>query len=102
MKSRNRSSSRNTCCHPNLLLKTFGINSGCSLRLKKTSFCENPQDKTGRELGGDSFEIITSPDANLAEGQTRIVAAGVNGQRRLVTKVSMVNDQEVREVIEDQ
>ena len=48
------------------------------------------------------FEIITSPDANLVEGQTRIVAAGVNGQRRLVTKVSMVNDQEVREVIEDQ
>ena len=48
------------------------------------------------------FETVTSPDANLAEGETRIVAAGVNGQRRLVTKVSMVNGQEVREVIEDQ
>ena len=48
------------------------------------------------------FETVTSPDANLAEGQTRIVTAGVNGQRRLVTKVSMVNGQEVREVIEDQ
>ena len=48
------------------------------------------------------FETVTSPDANLAEGQTRIVTAGVNGQRRIVTKVSMVNGQEVREVIEDQ
>ena len=48
------------------------------------------------------FETVTSPDVNLAEGQTRIVTAGVNGQRRLVTKVSMVNGQEVREVIEDQ
>lgn len=48
------------------------------------------------------FETVTSPDANLAEGQTRIVTAGVNGQRRLVTKVSMVNGQEVREVIQDQ
>jgi len=48
------------------------------------------------------FETVTSPDANLAEGQTRIVTAGVKGQRRLVTKVSMVNGQEVREVIEDQ
>ena len=43
-----------------------------------------------------------APDINLAEGQTRIVTAGVNGQRRIVTKVSMVNGQEVREVIEDQ
>ena len=48
------------------------------------------------------FETVTSPDANLAEGQTRIVTAGVNGQRRLVTKVSMVDGQEVREVVEDQ
>ena len=48
------------------------------------------------------FETITSPDANLAEGQTHIVTAGVKGQRRLVSKVSMVNGQEVREVIEDQ
>ena len=48
------------------------------------------------------FETVTSPDANLAEGKTRIVTAGVKGQRRLVTKVSMVNGQEVREVIEDQ
>ena len=48
------------------------------------------------------FETVTRPDANLAEGQTRIVTAGVKGQRRLVTKVSMVNGQEVREVIEDQ
>ena len=62
----------------------------------------NPQTRQEESLVEIPFEIITSPDANLAEGQTRIVAAGVNGQRRLVTKVSMVNDQEVREVIEDQ
>ena len=48
------------------------------------------------------FETVTNPDTNLAEGKTRIVTAGVKGQRRLVTKVSMVNGQEVREVIEDQ
>ncbi len=62
----------------------------------------NPQTRQEESLVEIPFEIITSPDANLAEGQTRIVAAGVNGQRRLVTKVSMVNDQEVREVIQDQ
>lgn len=62
----------------------------------------NPQTRQEESLVEIPFEIITSPDANLAEGQTRIVAAGVKGQRRLVTKVSMVNDQEVREVIEDQ
>ncbi|ALD67778.1 zinc metalloprotease [Streptococcus mitis] len=62
----------------------------------------NPQTRQEESLVEIPFEIITSPDANLAEGQTRIVAAGVNGQRRLVTKVSMVNGQEVREVIEDQ
>ena len=47
------------------------------------------------------FETVTSSDTNLAEGQTRIVTAGVNGQRRIVTKVSVVNGQEVREVIQD-
>ena len=63
---------------------------------------ENPQTRQEENLVEIPFETVTSPDANLAEGQTRIVAAGVNGQRRLVTKVSMVNGQEVREVIEDQ
>ncbi|MBS5349304.1 MAG: G5 domain-containing protein [Streptococcus mitis] len=62
----------------------------------------NPQTRQEESLVEIPFEIITSPDANLAEGQTRIVAAGVNGQRRLVSKVSMVNGQEVREVIQDQ
>ena len=63
---------------------------------------EKPQTRQEESLVEIPFETVTNPDANLAEGQTRIVAAGVNGQRRLVTKVSMVNDQEVREVIEDQ
>ena len=62
----------------------------------------NPQTRLEESLVEIPFETVTSPDANLAEGQTRIVTAGVNGQRRLVTKVSMVNGQEVREVIEDQ
>ena len=63
---------------------------------------EKPQTRQEESLVEIPFETITSPDANLAEGQTRIVIAGVNGQRRFVTKVSMVNGQEVREVIEDQ
>ena len=63
---------------------------------------EKPQARQEESLVEISFETVTSPDANLAEGQTHIVTAGVNGQRRLVTKVSMVNGQEVREVIEDQ
>ncbi len=63
---------------------------------------EKPQARQEESLVEIPFETVTSPDANLVEGQTRIVTAGVNGQRRLVTKVSMVNGQEVREVIEDQ
>jgi len=63
---------------------------------------EKPQTRQEESLVEIPFETVTSPDANLAEGQTRIVTAGANGQRRLVTKVSMVNGQEVREVIEDQ
>ena len=62
----------------------------------------NPQTRQEESLVEIPFETVTSPDTNLAEGQIRIVTAGVNGQRRLVTKVSMVNGQEVREVIEDQ
>ena len=63
---------------------------------------EKPQTRQEESLVEIPFETVTSPDANLAEGQTRIVTAGVKGQRRLVTKVSMVNGQEVREVIQDQ
>ena len=61
-----------------------------------------PQKRLEESLVEIPFETVTSPDANLAEGQTRIVTAGVIGKRRLVTKVSVVNGQEVREVIEDQ
>ena len=63
---------------------------------------EKPQTRQEESLVEIPFETVTRPDANLAEGQTRIVTAGVNGQRRLVSKVSMVNGQEVREVVEDQ
>ena len=63
---------------------------------------EKPQTRQEESLVEIPFETVTNPDANLAEGQTRIVTAGVKGQRRLVTKVSMVNGQEVREIIEDQ
>ena len=63
---------------------------------------EKPQTRQEESLVEIPFETVTSPDTNLAEGQTRIVTAGVNGKRRLVTKVSVVNGQEVREVIEDQ
>ena len=63
---------------------------------------EKPQARQEESLVEIPFETVTSPDTNLAEGQTRIVTAGINGQRRLVTKVSVVNGQEVREVIEDQ
>ncbi|MFS9357012.1 ZmpA/ZmpB/ZmpC family metallo-endopeptidase [Streptococcus mitis] len=70
--------------------------------VEEKSVSANPQTRQEESLVEIPFETVTSPDTNLAEGQTRIVTAGVNGQRRLVTKVSMVNGQEVREVIEDQ
>ena len=63
---------------------------------------EKPQARQEESLVEIPFETVTSPDTNLAEGQIRIVTAGVKGQRRIVTKVSVVNGQEVREVIEDQ
>ncbi|MQP59355.1 YSIRK-type signal peptide-containing protein [Streptococcus mitis] len=63
---------------------------------------EKSQTRQEENLVEIPFETVTNPDTNLAEGKTRIVTAGVKGQRRLVTKVSMVNGQEVREVIEDQ
>ena len=70
--------------------------------VQETPVSEKPQTRLEESLVDIPFETVTSPDINLAEGQTRIVTAGVNGQRRIVTKVSMVNGQEVREVIEDQ
>ena len=68
----------------------------------ETPVSEKPQTRLEESLVDIPFETVTSPDANLAEGEPRIVTAGVNGQRRLVSKVSMINGQEVREVIEDQ
>ena len=70
--------------------------------VQETPVSEKPQTRLEESLVDIPFETVTSPDANLAEGETRIVTAGVNGQRRLVSKVSMINGQEVREVIEDQ
>ena len=72
------------------------------LHPSRPASAEKSQTRQEESLVEIPFETITSPDANLAEGQTRIVTAGVKGQRRLVTKVSMDNGQEVREVIEDQ
>ena len=72
------------------------------LHPSKPASAEQPQVRQEESLVEIPFETITSLDANLAEGQTRIVTVGVKGKRRLVTKVSMVNGQEVREVIEDQ
>ena len=69
---------------------------------EKPVSAEKPQVRQENSLVEIPFETVASPDANLAEGQTHIVTAGVKGQRRLVSKVSMVNGQEVREVIEDQ
>ena len=70
--------------------------------VQETPVSEKPQTRLEESLVDIPFETVTSSDTNLAEGQTRIVTAGVNGQRRIVSKVSMVNGQEVREVIEDQ
>ena len=70
--------------------------------VEEKTVSEKPQTRQEESLVEMPFETVTSPDANLAEGQTRIVTVGVKGQRRIVTKVSVVNGQEVREVIEDQ
>ena len=70
--------------------------------IEEKTVSEKPQTRQEESLVEIPFETVTSPDANLAEGQTHIVTAGVKGQRRLVSKVSMVNGQEVREVIQDQ
>lgn len=70
--------------------------------IEENPVSEKPQTRQEESLVEIPFETVTSPDANLAEGETRIVIAGVNGQRRLVIKVSMVNGQEVREVIKKQ
>ncbi len=56
------------------------------LHPSRPASAEKSQTRQEESLVEIPFETITSLDANLAEGQTRIVTAGVNGKRRLVTK----------------
>ena len=46
------------------------------------------------------FEIINQADPTLAKGQTRVLTAGQNGERTILTEVSVVDGQEVRRVVE--
>ena len=87
---------------PEIIVENPVVETPAAPAVEEKSVSEKPQVRQEESLVEIPFETVTSPDTNLAEGQTRIVTAGVNGQRRLVTKVSMVNGQEVREVIEDQ
>ena len=87
---------------PETIVENPVVETPAAPAVEEKSVSEKPQVRQEESLVEIPFETVTSPDANLAEGQTRIVTAGVKGQRRLVTKVSMVNGQEVREVIEDQ
>ena len=50
------------------------------LHPSKPASSEKPQTRQEESLVEIPFETITSLDANLAEGQTRIVTAGVNGK----------------------
>ena len=87
---------------PEIIVENPVVETPAAPAVEEKSVSEKPQVRQEESLVEIPFETVTSPDTNLAEGQTRIVTARVNGQRRLVTKVSMVNGQEVREVIEDQ
>ena len=46
------------------------------------------------------FEIVNQEDPTLAKGQTKVLTAGQNGERTLLTEVSVVEGQEVRRVVE--
>ena len=46
------------------------------------------------------FEIINQTDPTLAKGQTKVLTAGQNGERTILTEVSVVDGQEVRRVVE--
>ena len=46
------------------------------------------------------FEIVHQADPTLAKGQTKVLTAGQNGERTLLTEVSVVDGQEVRRVVE--
>ena len=91
-----------TAATPETVIEKSVVENPVAPAVEEKPVSEKPQTRQEESLVEIPFETITSPDTNLAEGQTRIVTAGVKGQRRLVTKVSMVNGQEVREVIEDQ
>ena len=46
------------------------------------------------------FETVTQADPTLAKGQTKVLTAGQNGERTILTEVSVVDGQEVRRVVE--
>ncbi|KJU88780.1 ZmpA/ZmpB/ZmpC family metallo-endopeptidase [Streptococcus parasanguinis] len=46
------------------------------------------------------FETVHQADSTLAKGQTKVLTAGQNGERTLLTEVSVVDGQEVRRVVE--
>ena len=46
------------------------------------------------------FEIVNQEDPTLAKGQTKVLTAGQNGERTILTEVSVVDGQEVRRVVE--
>ena len=46
------------------------------------------------------FETVKQADPTLAKGQTKVLTAGQNGERTILTEVSVVEGQEVRRVVE--
>ena len=46
------------------------------------------------------FETVKQADPTLAKGKTKVLTAGQNGERTILTEVSVVDGQEVRRVVE--
>ena len=46
------------------------------------------------------FETVKQADPTLAKGQTKVLTAGQNGERTILTEVGVVDGQEVRRVVE--
>ena len=46
------------------------------------------------------FETVNQADPTLAKGQTKVLTAGQNGERTILTEVGVVDGQEVRRVVE--
>ena len=46
------------------------------------------------------FETVKQADSTLPKGQTKVLTAGQNGERTILTEVSVVEGQEVRRVVE--